>query len=103
MRAILYIFLHISSAIVFDTYVGNKNKESEKALESGVEQGLPAAGAAHAPNAPRGIPGARVLGGGPPGPSISASQAPDAASAAATFAAVVDILSAAPPEKRLRI
>ncbi len=62
--------------------------------------GAPASGAAQAPNAPRGRPGARARGGGAPAASersSSASHAPDAASAAARSAAVAAALSASPP------
>ena len=70
------------------------------AFTCGVPGGRPASGMAHAPNAPRGSPGADTRGGGSPAASASSSSrshAPVDASAAACFAALVDASRASPP------
>lgn len=70
------------------------------AFTCGMPGGRPASGMAHAPNAPRGSPGAEMRGGGAPAASASSSSrshAPVDASAAACFAALVDASKASPP------
>ena len=85
----------------FCTYrhnIARRHLRSAYSWVQGVPGGRPAS--AHAPNAPRGSPGAHTRGGGTPAASASSSSrshAPVDASAAACFAALVDASKASPP------